>query len=356
MALVQHEYHNITGVMEETLNVMTQIFPDRHSIIALSDGTVTGSADAETFLSYASQFAGYSFHLLSLQNLTWDEYVARLQLIDQNSSVLLLSAYQDMDLHTLNFFESLHLIKTNLHVPVFHLWYHGMGNGILGGVLISQYEQARNAAFMAEEVLKGADPDSIPILNKSPNSMVFDYNEIIQSRIPPLSIPNESRIINKPVSFLDEHWVYILAAGLVILFQLVVIFFLWINIRKQQRAEQELLHYQEHLEDLIHERTRKLEESNEELKATQKELQEYIRTLTQREKDLGKSEEKFRNLVEDINNILVTFTPVGVITYINPYTERFFGFQSSELIGHHIMGTIIPENREESNDLSLRVS
>jgi len=346
----------ITGVMEavsmkETIDLMIWLQPEARTIVALSDDTVSGRADAATFLGYNTSYPGYSLTVLSLADLTWSEYALRLQKINQSSAVLLLSANQDKNLKTTNFKEGLRFIKENLPVPLYHLWYHGMGEGILGGVLISQYEQGRNAAIMAERILKGTPPSWIPVLKESPNPIMFDYHEMSKFGLKPSDLPPGSDIINHPVSLFEEYLRYILIAILIIICQMVVIVVMVIHIRRRRRTEQELLKNQEHLEEMVEDRTRELQHSNGELNTTQKKLQQYVTFLTLREKDLQKSEEKFRNLVEDINNILVTFTPDGIVTYINPYGERFFGYTTEELVGRYLIGTILPEDPENPEDL-----
>ncbi len=346
----------ITGVMEavsmkETIDLMIRLQPEARTIVALSDDTVTGRADAATFLGFNTSYPGYTLTVLSLADLTWSEYALKLQKINQSSSVLLLSAYQDKNLKTTNFEEGLRFIKENLPIPLYHLWYHGMGEGILGGVLISQYDQGRNAAIMAERILKGTPPSWIPVLKESPNPILFDYHEMSTYGLKPSDLPPGSGIINHPVSLFEEYLSYILVALLIIICQTVVIVVMMIHIRRRRRTEQDLLKYQGHLEEMVENRTRELKHSNAELNTTQKKLQQYVTFLTLREKDLQKSEEKFRNLVEDINNILVTFTPDGIITYVNPYAEQFFGYTTAELVGRHLIGTILPEDPENPDVL-----
>lgn len=351
----------ITGVMEsvsmkETIDLMIRLNPESRSIIALSDDTVSGRADAATFLGYNTSYPGYTLTVLSLANLTWSEYALKLQKINQSSSVLLLSAYQDKTNKSTNFEEGLKFIKENLPVPLYHLRYHGMGDGIMGGVLISQYEQGRNAALIADHILKGTPPSWIPVMRESPNVVVFDYNEMSKFGIEPSALPSGSTIINHPVSIFDEYRVYILVAFLIIICLTILLIVMVITIRRRRLAEQALLKYQGHLEEMVEARTRELNQSNTELNTTQKKLQQYVTFLTLREKDLHKSEEKFRNLVEDINNILVTFTPEGIVTYVNPYAEHFFGYTAAELIGKHLIGTIIPEDLENPEGLNRFVS
>jgi PAS domain S-box-containing protein len=67
---------------------------------------------------------------------------------------------------------------------------------------------------------------------------------------------------------------------------------------------------------------------------------------------LIKSEQKYRDLVEDSNSIILEFDTAGTITFMNEYGLRFFGFTADELIGRDAMGTIIPE--VESTGRNLR--
>lgn len=344
----------ITGVMEEvsvkeTIDLMIQLQPDARTIIALSDDTISGKADAEKFLGYISSYPGYNLTVLSLANLTWNEYALKLQAINQSSSVLLLSAFKDKNQVTSDFDESLQFIKQNLHVPLFHLWYYGMGDGIVGGVLISQYDQGRNAALMADRILQGTPPSEIPVRKDSSNPVVFDYHELVKYGLNPSVLPPGSTVINKPASIIVEPGTIILALFLIICLVLVIAVHI-VLIKKRHKAEQKVSESRAKLEMIIEAKTHGLEQASKELSATQKKLLEYIQFLTTREKELQKSEEKFRNLVQDIHNILVTFTPDGVITYINPYAERFFGYTTDELVGLNLIGTIIPEDTWNDKD------
>jgi PAS domain S-box-containing protein len=58
---------------------------------------------------------------------------------------------------------------------------------------------------------------------------------------------------------------------------------------------------------------------------------------------LRESEEKFRQLVEDANSIILRLGPDGTIWYVNEYAERFFGYEPGELLGRDVVGTIVPE-------------
>ncbi|MBW1699425.1 MAG: PAS domain S-box protein [Deltaproteobacteria bacterium] len=57
---------------------------------------------------------------------------------------------------------------------------------------------------------------------------------------------------------------------------------------------------------------------------------------------LQQSEEKYRQLVQSANSIILRMDTEGKITFFNPYAEKFFGYSEKEILGKNILGTIMP--------------
>lgn len=72
----------------------------------------------------------------------------------------------------------------------------------------------------------------------------------------------------------------------------------------------------------------------------------------QAEEQLEVSERKYRELVEHANSIILRWTHDGRITFLNEFGQRFFGYTAEEIIGRHVMETIVPEI--DSNNSRLR--
>jgi PAS domain S-box-containing protein len=66
---------------------------------------------------------------------------------------------------------------------------------------------------------------------------------------------------------------------------------------------------------------------------------------------LEKSEQKYRELVENANSIIMRITPDHTITFFNEYAQTFFGYKAQEVVGRNVLGTIAPELDSEGRDL-----
>ena len=117
------------------------------------------------------------------------------------------------------------------------------------------------------------------------------------------------------------------------------------DVSDRRIAEKKLQDYQEHLEDLVKERTDTLVKTNERLTL---EIEERFRI----EKALSSSEEKYRDLVESANSVIMRWRPDGTITFFNIFAQSFFGYSEAEIIGRNILGTIVPEHEALGRDLS----
>lgn len=70
------------------------------------------------------------------------------------------------------------------------------------------------------------------------------------------------------------------------------------------------------------------------------------------EQALLKSEEQFRNLVQNTTAIILRFDLQGRFTFVNKFAQDFFGYSEDELLGKHAVGTIVPERESSGRDLA----
>ena len=75
----------------------------------------------------------------------------------------------------------------------------------------------------------------------------------------------------------------------------------------------------------------------------------FIRDITapkRAEEALGDSEEKYRNLVESISDIIFEIDRQGTLTYISPVVRNVVGYEAEDLIGKAFLEFVHPEDKD----------
>ncbi|PLY04516.1 MAG: hypothetical protein C0624_05615 [Desulfuromonas sp.] len=80
-------------------------------------------------------------------------------------------------------------------------------------------------------------------------------------------------------------------------------------------------------------------------------LHEEIKKRQLTAEELRLAEEKYRNLVENANAIILHWNPKGEVTFLNDFGEQLFGYDKNELIGRNVVGTIVPDQESTGRDL-----
>ena len=70
------------------------------------------------------------------------------------------------------------------------------------------------------------------------------------------------------------------------------------------------------------------------------------------EEELRKSEEKYRELVQNANSIILKWNRRGEVLFLNEFGQQFFGYSEEEIIGKTVMDTIVPEHEASGRNLS----
>jgi PAS domain S-box-containing protein len=79
--------------------------------------------------------------------------------------------------------------------------------------------------------------------------------------------------------------------------------------------------------------------------------QQEWRERTRAEEELRKSEKKYRDLVENINDVIYACDTHGVITYVSPVIKPLTGYDPSEIIGRTFSDIIHKEDVEYSTEM-----
>ena len=111
----------------------------------------------------------------------------------------------------------------------------------------------------------------------------------------------------------------------------------------RKKAELELRRYQEQLEELVRERTRDLEASN-------RKLMDQVEARREKEAALRKSEEKYRSIIENMENGYYEFDLKGNMTFFNDTLADMLGYEPDELMGLNCRVYMDPETAQDVID------
>jgi PAS domain S-box-containing protein len=88
------------------------------------------------------------------------------------------------------------------------------------------------------------------------------------------------------------------------------------------------------------------------MKNQTKKLKDITTELEHAQEMLHVSEDKYRQLVENADCIILRMGKDGKITFFNEFAQKFFGYTERQILGKNIIGTIIPEKDYSSLNLA----
>ncbi|WP_432821765.1 ATP-binding protein [Trichloromonas sp.] len=246
----------ITGIAEVTsvrgtLQVALELHPETEEVIVIGNTLeLTGRLTKERILSYLPEFENrvrFSFW----DNLEVEELTARLAGLTSGQIVLLSSivTYERGVVPLLS--ESVSRIRQASPVPLYSLWESDLGQGVVGGKLISAHQQGALAGQLVLRVLRGEPAEAIPVISNDANQYLFDYNELKRFGVDFSRLPAGSSLINQPTSFYAiSKELFWLAAALG-LAALVIMALLLLTLRSRKKNEAVLREHSWLLQTLI---------------------------------------------------------------------------------------------------------
>ncbi len=285
----------VTGVVEsasigDTVGLAYALNQKAKRVVALVDSTSSGQADLASYYKASEQFPDLTFTDLDLSDMTFQEFSNHLEELTNQDLVLCLSAYVDKQGTVMNFLDSLELMLEHLHQPLYHPYYHGVGNGMLGGRVISHYEQGKQAGLMVNRIFSGKTPATIPVLYDSPNPYLIDYKVFNEYNLDEGKLPPYTQFVNREENALQRYFGVIVGVILGLILQMMIIITLFRNIGKRKKAEEAIMLKQAELEEANDELTTLNEgvlESNNQLVRANLELTSAFEEITKQKKQIN---------------------------------------------------------------------
>ncbi|WP_195715285.1 ABC transporter substrate binding protein [Ancylomarina sp. 16SWW S1-10-2] len=232
---------NVTGVTEfidfkRTIQEALRLHPKAKNLVVINDNQTTSAIINRNYIKSFWPEIDTDINLVFLENLSIKELVSQVKSLDESNIILLLNFSKDQDGNYISYQENIEIISEATKLPIYSSWVFYLGEGIVGGMLTSGFDQGKLSAQIALRVINGENINQIPYVTSGYNSLIFDYNQMKRFGIKPNELPKGSRIINLPMTFFEKNKSYLLLTFVfLLLIVLIVLYTRHIRKRNENR-------------------------------------------------------------------------------------------------------------------------
>lgn len=240
LALEVSEDPLITGVLEKlsfekNIEFALKLYPDADKVVAILDDTVTGEAERKSFYKNAAMYPDLEFSEINTSQLTTEELKNAIASVEKNTILIYIVMTEDKSGKNYTGSQSIDLISAYAKVPAFRMVSGGIGEGLLGGNIVSMEASGRIAANMAMEIINGKNPAEFQVMADSPNLYCVDEDVMRKFNIDLSLIPEGAEVINHRQGIMEKYKEVLVPVIVIILLLIsIVVIFIVDNIRRRK--------------------------------------------------------------------------------------------------------------------------
>jgi ABC-type uncharacterized transport system substrate-binding protein len=240
-------HSNVTGVVESigyksTIDFMLKLHPERNHILLILDQTPTGIA-VKKELEKVTEVYSPRVEFEYFQEFDLKEIAKEITKLGPKDAIYLLTFNRDSQGNFISYSDGIQLIHNAAKVPIYGSWEFYFGNGIVGGMITSGFNQGKQAAKLAKKILNGTHPNQLPVIMKSPNQAMFDYQQMTRFGISKTDLPSNSQIINLPPPLYERFKEYLILS--IAIFVIMCVFLVWkMIVQKREKKYLEKLNFE----------------------------------------------------------------------------------------------------------------
>ncbi len=248
----EYDHQRITGIKETidflgTLKLAQQLQPDLDTFIVISDNTLSGNIFLNQFQNKIKQLSKPTSYII-YDGSDYDALKTKLENTNpKNKAIILLSLYSHKNNIPMEMIDIGKELTHNLNIPIYSFWNFLLGDFIVGGSLLSPYDQGYQAANLIIDQINNPQNSQRELL-PSTYDLTVDFKLIQNLQLDESKIPSNAIIINKETPFyirFKQELIFFLSTLIVLVS---IIMFLINNIIKRKKTELKLIESEKRLE------------------------------------------------------------------------------------------------------------
>jgi signal transduction histidine kinase len=211
--------------------------PDTKHVVLIS-GAFENDHARSVALRDALEAMQHKVKFIDLTGLSLGDILERCEHLPQDSIIFYSTLFVDGKGRSYVPRMVLRSIAANTDLPIFGPYESYMGDGIIGGPLVSLRLEGKKAAEMALRILRGQSPGDSPFTTPDDIYLTqYDWRQLQRHNIAKRFLPKNSTILFREATIWDLYKQYIVGVVILLALQTMLIVGLVFNLRQRKKAE-----------------------------------------------------------------------------------------------------------------------
>ena len=232
--------------LEETIEFARKLYPEADKVVAVLDDTISGEGSRKQFYDCEEMFPQLAFSEINCSELTETEIIEQVSSLDETSILIFMLCTMNADGYRYTLAESVKVITESAKIPTFRALETEVGDGVLGGMVLSAEDMGYKAGTMAAKVLDGASISDMPV-EQVERYYLFDYEVMKRFSLDKRLFPSDALYINKETTFLESYPEFSAILIIVYLLLMVIATFMAIDSNRRRKSNHKLKESQKEL-------------------------------------------------------------------------------------------------------------
>jgi len=226
----------IAGVVEsfpvrETIEVARKIYPQARQVVVITDNSISGRGSAEQVLQEQSDFPYLDFQVFDCSTMDSEEIQRAIAAYSEDTILIYTVFNVDKTGKRYTLPQGVKLVTDAARIPIFKADEAGVGEGLLGGYVLSYASIGQATANLVEDILQGKQISEAERCQRGNSRYLFDAAVMARYKIAKDQLPENAEYIHDTPGFFETYGHVLLPVFIIAI--LIINVILWYSRRQK---------------------------------------------------------------------------------------------------------------------------